>query len=176
MKPIYVFGHKSPDTDSVCSAISLAYLKNQKGINCVPKVIGPVNRETKFVLEYFGVDTPSYLNDTKVQIKDTKFVKKAYVNENASIDNAFNCMKKFDLTAIPLVDDNKVLTGYVTLKNLAKYLVSDKRDEIKTNLKNRDKKDIEDGNFVKPLNAIEIDTTNLNLDESLEIMLSYIKE
>lgn len=135
MKPIYVFGHKSPDTDSVCSAISLAYLKNQKGINCVPKVIGPINRETNFVLDYFKVDTPSYLNDVKVQIKDTEFAKKAYINEKASIDSAFNYMKKFDLTAIPLVDDKKVLTGYVTLKNLAKYLVSDKRDQVKTNLK-----------------------------------------
>ena len=135
MKSIYIFGHKNPDTDSVCSAISLAYLKNKSGVNCVPKVIGPVNRETKFVLDYFKVDTPSYLNDVKVQIKDTKFVKKAFINEKASIDNAFNAMKKFDLTAIPLVNDKKILTGYVTLKNLAKYLVSNKRDQIKTNLK-----------------------------------------
>lgn len=136
MKPIYVFGHKNPDTDSVCSAIGLAHLKNAKGINCVPKVIGPINRETKFVLDYFNVDTPSYLNDTKVQIRDVSFAKKAYINEKASIDNAFNQMKKYDLTAIPLVDDKRVLTGYVTLKNLAKYLVSDKRDQVNTNLKN----------------------------------------
>lgn len=135
MKPIYVFGHKSPDTDSVCSAISLAYLKNQKGINCVPKVIGPINRETKFVLDYFNVETPSYLNDVKVQIKDLKFAKKAYINEKASIDSAFNYMKRFDLTAIPLVNDKKTLTGYVTLKDLAKYLVSDRRDQVRTNLK-----------------------------------------
>jgi len=135
MKPIYIFGHKSPDTDSVCSAIALAYLKNQTGINCVPKVIGPINRETQFVLDYFKVESPSYLNDVKVQIKDTKYVKKAYINENASISNALDYMKKFDLTAIPLVNDKKRLTGYVTLKDLAKYLVSDKRDKISTNLK-----------------------------------------
>ena len=135
MKPIYIFGHKSPDTDSVCSAISLAYLKNAIGVNSIPKVIGPINRETKFALDYFKVESPSYLNDVKVQIKDTKFVKKAFINEKASIDSAFNQMKKFDLTAIPLVNDKKVLTGYITLKNLAKYLVSDKRDQVKTNLK-----------------------------------------
>lgn len=135
MKPVYIFGHKSPDTDSVCSAIALAYLKNQIGMNCVPKVIGPINRETQFVLDYFKVESPSYLNDVKVQIKDTKYVKKAYINENASIANAFDYMKKVDLTAIPLVNDKKRLTGYVTLKDLAKYLVSDKRDKINTNLK-----------------------------------------
>lgn len=135
MKPIYIFGHKNPDTDSVCSAIALAYLKNTLGQNAVPKVIGPINRETKFVLDYFKVETPSYLNDVKVQIKDTKFTKKAYINEVASIDDAFNFMRKYDLTAIPLINEQKKLTGYVTLKNMAKYLIASKRDEVKTNLK-----------------------------------------
>ena len=135
MKPIYIFGHKSPDTDSVCSSIALSYLKNKLGDNTIAKVIGPINRETKFVLKYFDVESPSYLNDVRVQIKDTKFVKKAYINENASIDDAFNTMRKYDLTAIPLVNDNKKLTGYVTLKNMANYLIADKRDVVKTNLK-----------------------------------------
>lgn len=135
MKPIYVFGHKNPDTDSVCSAIALAYLKNAKGVNAVAKVIGPINRETKYVLDYFNVDSPSYLNDVKVQIKDVKYTKKAFINENDSIENAFNEMKNQDLTAIPLVDDHNKLTGYVTLKDMAKYLISGKRDYVNTNLK-----------------------------------------
>jgi len=58
--------------------------------------------------------------------------------------------------------------------------IKDKQDvtyeEIYNNLKNRDQKDIDDGNFIKPQNAIEIDTTNLNIDEALNVMLSYIKE
>lgn len=135
MKSVYVFGHKNPDTDSVCSAIALAYLKNALGMRCVPKVIGPVSYGTKYVLDYFNVPEPSYLNDVRVQIKDVKFAKKAYINENDSIDNAFNFMKKNDLTAIPLVDDNKILTGYITLKELAKHLIGDKRDYLDTNLK-----------------------------------------
>ena len=51
MKQIYVFGHKNPDTDSVCSAIALAYLKNMQGIPATPKVIGQVNNGTKYVLK-----------------------------------------------------------------------------------------------------------------------------
>ena len=72
MKQIYVFGHKNPDTDSVCSAIALAYLKNMQGIPATPKVIGQVNNGTKYVLNYFNTPVPSYLNDVKVQIKDLK--------------------------------------------------------------------------------------------------------
>ena len=97
MKQIYVFGHKNPDTDSVCSAIALAYLKNMQGIPATPKVIGQVNNGTKYVLNYFNTPVPSYLNDVKVQIKDINYVKKAYINENESIDNAFNFMKIHDL-------------------------------------------------------------------------------
>lgn len=135
MKPIYVFGHKSPDTDSVCSAIALAYLKNQQGLNCIPKVIGPVNQGTQYILKYFNVKMPSYLNDVKLIIKDVKYAKKAYVDENESIDETFNFMRKNELTAVPIINKNKLIKGYVTLKGMAKYLISNKRDEIKTNLK-----------------------------------------
>ena len=61
MKQIYVFGHKNPDTDSVCSAIALAYLKNMQGIPATPKVIGQVNNGTKYVLNYFNTPVPSCL-------------------------------------------------------------------------------------------------------------------
>ena len=143
MKPIYVFGHKNPDTDSVCSAIALAYLKEAQGIHCVPKVIGPINRGTKWALDYFNVPAPSYINDVKVQIKDVKYSKKAYVNENESINDAINFMREKDLTAVPLVNDSNILTGYITLKELAKYLIGDKRDLIDTNIKH----------LIKTLNA-----------------------
>lgn len=135
MKPVYVFGHKNPDTDSVMAAISLAYLKNQLGIHTMPKVIGPVNRETKFALDYFKLKTPSYINDVRVKISDVKYIKKAYVNENASIDEAFSFMREKDLTAVPLVNKNKKVTGYVTLKDIAKFLMQSNRVGIDTNLK-----------------------------------------
>ena len=90
MKKVYIFGHKNPDTDSVCSAIALANLKNELGVSADAKVIGQMNRETNFVLNYFKVDSPSYINDVKIQIKDINYTKKAYINENKSILDAFN--------------------------------------------------------------------------------------
>ena len=110
----YIFGHKSPDTDTVCSSIALSYLKNELGDKTVPKVLGNINNETRFVLNYFNVPVPSYLNDVKVRIKNVKYDKKAFIEENRSIDEAFKLMEKHNITAIPLVDDKKVLTGYVT--------------------------------------------------------------
>ena len=126
----YIFGHKSPDTDTVCSSIALSYLKNELGDKTVPKVLGNINNETKFVLDYFKVAVPSYLNDVRVRIKNVKYDKKAYINENESIDAAFKLMQKRNITAVPLIDDNKKLTGYVTLKELAKYLINGNREYV----------------------------------------------
>ena len=133
---IYIFGHKSPDTDTVCSSIALSYLKNEMGEKTIPKVLGNINNETKFVLDYFGVPVPSYLNDVRVRIKNVKYDKKAYINENKSIDEAFKLMQKRNITAIPLVNDEKKLTGYVTLKELAKYLINGNREYVDTTLDN----------------------------------------
>ena len=132
----FIFGHKSPDTDTVCSSIALSYLKNALGDKTVPKVLGNINNETRFVLDFFKVNVPSYLNDVRVRIKNVKYDKKAYINENRSIDEAFKLMQKQNITAIPLVDDKKMLTGYVTLKELAKYLINGNREEVYTTLDN----------------------------------------
>ena len=71
----FIFGHKSPDTDTVCSSIALSYLKNELGDKTVPKVLGNINNETRFVLNYFNVPVPSYLNDVRVRIKNVKYDK-----------------------------------------------------------------------------------------------------
>ena len=54
-KITYIFGHKNPDTDSVCASIALSYLKNKMGMNTVASTLGNLNPETKYALNYFGV-------------------------------------------------------------------------------------------------------------------------
>ena len=81
MKSIYIFGHKNPDTDSVCAAIALSYLKNQKGENTIPKVLGHLTKETQFVLKHFGVKEPDYLNNVKVQLRNVHYNKGVMLNE-----------------------------------------------------------------------------------------------
>ena len=88
MEKVFVFGHKKPDTDSVCGAISFAYLKRQIGVNAEARVLGEINRETQFALKKFNIDIPKYLNDVKVELKDIKYNRDYYANQNDSIFSA----------------------------------------------------------------------------------------
>lgn len=136
MGNIYIFGHRNPDTDSVCSSIALSYLKNSLGKKTEPRILSVINNETKFALNYFKMETPKYLNDVKVRIKNVKYEKKVYINEFASINEAFKMMQLKNTTAVPIVDNDRKLKGYVTLKEIAKYLISDKKNLIETTLNN----------------------------------------
>ena len=62
-EPVYAIGHKSPDADTVCSAIAYANLKRALGLNCEPRVSGKINNQTKYILEYFGVEVPEILDN-----------------------------------------------------------------------------------------------------------------
>ncbi|WP_296645509.1 manganese-dependent inorganic pyrophosphatase [Romboutsia sp. 13368] len=69
---LLVFGHKNPDTDSICSSISLSYLKNQLGFDAKPYALGEVRKEAQFALDYFNVDAPELLTD--IENKDVVLV------------------------------------------------------------------------------------------------------
>src|SRR5690606_9799727 len=112
---ILIFGHKSPDTDSVTSAVTLSYLKNKLGFNTTPKMLGSLNNETKFVLEYFNVKAPEYLNDVKLKIKDTAFQKNHYLNQNDSILKSYLYMNEHNISSLPVVDENQKLVGMVSI-------------------------------------------------------------
>jgi len=132
----FIFGHRNPDTDSICSAIALSYLKNALGEKTIPKAIGHLNKETKFVLKYFNVSEPQYLNDVKVRIKNIKYDKKAIVKEDDTIYKAYEIMQKESVTALPIVDNNKKLTGFISTKDLAHFLVDGNKKAINTSLNN----------------------------------------
>ncbi len=117
---IFIFGHRKPDTDSVTSAISLSYLKNKLGFNTEPRILSDTNPETKFVLDYFKVDEPKYLNDVKVEIKDVNYHKSYFINEHKSVYNCYVKMCELGVTMLPIVDDNQKLVGMVGMKNIAK--------------------------------------------------------
>ena len=85
MEKVYIFGHQKPDTDSITSAISLSYLKNKLGMHTVPARLGEINDETKYVLKYFNVATPMFIEDVKLQLKDLNYHKDYFINQNVSI-------------------------------------------------------------------------------------------
>lgn len=75
MQKTFIFGHKKPDTDSVMSSVALSYLKNALGDNTEPRILGHINKETEYALNYFNIKTPEYLNDVKLQLKTLIFIR-----------------------------------------------------------------------------------------------------
>lgn len=136
MKMTYVIGHKKPDTDSICASISYSYLKNKLGWTTEPRVLGNINKETKFVLDYFKVEEPHYLNDVKVQIKNMSYLKDAYINEHTSIAKTFEELQKLGVTGLPLVDENNKLKGYINVKEMAKNIIEGDIYELNTSYAN----------------------------------------
>ena len=130
MDKVYIFGHKKPDTDSVAGAISFAYLKRKLGFNAEPRILSEINKETTFALNKFGFDVPKYLNDVKVELKDIKYNRDYYANQDDSIFKVYNYFMEKGITGIPLVDNHKKFIGYVSLKELANELIKGDTNEI----------------------------------------------
>ena len=121
MKEIYVIGHKNPDTDSICSAICYARLKNiVTGTNdYVPKRAGHMNEETQFVLSRCDVKAPGYIKDVRPQVRDIDIRKIEGIDEDYSVRNAWKLMKELDVVTLPILEDNH-LKGLVTIGDVAK--------------------------------------------------------
>lgn len=136
MNKVYIFGHQSPDTDAVTSAISLSHLKNKLGMDTEPRVLGHINKETKYVLDKFGVKEPKYLNDVKLQLKDLDYHKGLFVDENKSIDYVYKFLTEKGVTGTPVVTDGNRYKGIITIKDIAKKLISNDFDKIDSNYSN----------------------------------------
>lgn len=119
-KPIYVIGHKNPDTDSICSAICYAALKSRAtGHPYVAKRAGHLNDETRFVLERAGVTPPEYIKDVRPQVKDIELTRPDEVSEDISVKSAWNIMKDMNVVTLPVAEDGK-LTGLITIGDIAR--------------------------------------------------------
>ena len=136
MDKIYIFGHKNPDTDAVTSAITLSYLKNQLGFNTEPRILGSINKETRFVLDYFNTPEPLYLNDVKLQLKDLNYHKNCYLNEYTSILDVYDYMVNKNITGIPIVDNDKLFRGLVTVKTIFNNMFKIDQTLLNTSLDN----------------------------------------
>lgn len=118
---VYIVGHKNPDTDSVCSAIAYAYLKNKKENTdkFIPGKAGQLNEETQYVISRFGAKEPETIDNIKTQVKDIEIRKTKGVEKNISLKKAWALMKELDVFTLPIVEDNKLL-GLITTADIAK--------------------------------------------------------
>ncbi|MDP4090139.1 MAG: putative manganese-dependent inorganic diphosphatase [Bacillota bacterium] len=116
---LYITGHKNPDTDSICAAIAYAEFKNKTHpLPAVPIRLGEINRETRFVLEYFQVEPPIYMDTVKAQVGDLNIDKTAPISSDISLKMAWNLMKKNNVKTLPVVNENNNLQGIVSMSNV----------------------------------------------------------
>lgn len=123
---VYVVGHKNPDTDSICAAISFARLKLRLGMdNVIACRAGKVNRETEFVLNSFGVEAPEFLGDLHIRVKDMLNGPVPTVKPKTSLQEAWKAMKQNSQKTLPVVDRADRMMGMITVGDLsASYIES----------------------------------------------------
>lgn len=119
-RKINIIGHRNPDTDSICSAIAYAYLKNQQGgATYEARRAGNINRETAFVLRHFGVEAPRLCTDLSPQIKDIDIRRQAGIDGETSLRAAWNMMRDSEIDTLCITDRDRELLGLITVKDIA---------------------------------------------------------
>lgn len=124
-QPVYVIGHKRPDTDSICAAISLAALKQALGENVVPARIGHLNPETKYILNKVGVEPPIRLTTAKNALEEIEIDNAILINRMETLRYGWDLMLSNDAKTIYVVDDDGNFAGIVTLAEISKVQMQD---------------------------------------------------
>ena len=118
---INIIGHQNPDTDSICSALAYAWLKNGGSFTGLYEArrAGHVNRETKYALQHFGVDAPRLCTDISPQIKDIDIRTQPGIQGEMSVRAAWNLMREVEIDTLCITDESDELQGLITIKDIA---------------------------------------------------------
>ena len=119
-RKIYVIGHKNPDTDSICSAIAYADIKNRTEENPVyeAKRAGQINEETLYVLKRFQMNTPGYMPNVGTRVKDMDVSKVGGVDSKISLKKAWTLMRNENVFTLPILNQNQELEGLITTNDI----------------------------------------------------------
>ncbi|MDD1730216.1 MAG: putative manganese-dependent inorganic diphosphatase, partial [Methanospirillum sp.] len=125
MQPIYVIGHRQPDTDSIASAIAYANLLGMvREGSYIAGRCGEINAETQYVLDEAGLTAPVLVESVEPVVRDIPFLYPQQApHDMAAIDVAAQ-MDEHDVRNIPIVDENNCLLGLVSEHGLARAYVS----------------------------------------------------
>lgn len=120
-RTVCVIGHKNPDTDSICAAISYAYLKTQRReVSLRAGAAGQISAETQYVLEHFQVEPPVFLDNIGTRVKDMAIRQVPGVRSNISLKNAWNLMMTQNVFTLPITNEENQLKGLITVNDIAK--------------------------------------------------------
>ena len=117
---VVVIGHRNPDTDSICSAIAYAELKNKTSdLVCEPRRAGKMNQETEFVLKKFGVRPPRMCTDVNPKIRDVDYREMPGIPGSTSLRKAWEIMRDKQIDTLPVTSPDNELEGVITVKDIA---------------------------------------------------------
>ena len=117
---VVVIGHRNPDTDSICSAIAYAELKNKTSdLVCEPRRAGKMNQETEFVLKKFGVKPPRMCTDVNPKIRDVDYREMPGIPGSTSLRKAWEIMRDQKIDTLPVTSGDDELQGVITVKDIA---------------------------------------------------------
>ncbi|MEG0508975.1 MAG: putative manganese-dependent inorganic diphosphatase [Eubacterium sp.] len=115
----YVFGHQNPDTDSICASLAYTYLKRAIGYeNVIAGRLGNINKETKYVLDYFNVKPPELIKSVKPQVSDLHFKNFSMAFEQDSVLKTMNQIISNPGRSLPVVAPDKKLLGMISLPDI----------------------------------------------------------
>lgn len=130
MQKVYVFGHKNPDSDTICAALAYARLKRTLGVNAVAVKLGPLNNETKFILQYFHVEEPETLLTIRTQVSDLLIDEAVCISPGASVRAAWDLMQQHKRKSLAVVDEAGQLLGIATLSDITRNFMETVNDTL----------------------------------------------
>ena len=125
MEPIYVTGHRNPDTDSIVSAMAYAALRNALGDReFVPARLGHISDETRLVLDRFGFEPPVRIQTMRTQVRDLDYDTPPALSGAVTVSRAWAALqsnKAKSIPAIPVTNENGELYGMLSPSEIASY-------------------------------------------------------
>lgn len=135
---IIVIGHKNPDTDSICSAIAYAHLKNMTthSHHYVPMRAGEISQETMYVLDRFNMPVPNYLGDIGAQVCDMEIRRTPGASKDMTINQAWDFMAETDAVTLAVTEENRVI-GLITKGDIAQTFMEAEDSRFLSRMKPR---------------------------------------
>ena len=117
--PVYITGHRHPDTDSIASSIAYAFFKKSMGIPTIPCRLGALNAETSYLLDRFGFEAPLLLQDARMKLSEIEMDSPVSITPDTTIYETLQIMQQNNRAYCGVVDEEKHLLGMVTKSDVA---------------------------------------------------------
>ncbi|MGN1276525.1 MAG: putative manganese-dependent inorganic diphosphatase [Floccifex sp.] len=123
--PIYIIGHKNPDSDSICSALALAELKQKQGIHAIAGRLGRVNPETTFILNKLQLESPEYISTAKLMLSEIEIDEARTVDQNMIIRKSWEYSQEMNVKTVYINDEKENYIGLATVWEMARIQMQD---------------------------------------------------